>query len=43
MKPEQVREAIRNQLRASKYETAFAAWAQEIRGNAFVEFREPPQ
>lgn len=43
MKPEEVREVIRNQLRASRYEAAFTAWAQDIRGNAFVEFREPPQ
>lgn len=43
MKPEQVREAIRNQLRVSRYDAAFTAWAQDIRSNAFVEFREPPQ
>lgn len=43
MKPEEVREAIRNQLRASRYDAAFTTWAQDIRGNAFVEFREPPQ
>ncbi len=43
MKPQEVRDTIRNQLRASKYDAAFATWAQEIRANAFVEFREPPQ
>ena len=43
MKPQEVREAIRNQLRASRYDAAFTTWAQEIRANAFVEFREPPQ
>lgn len=43
MKPEEVREAVRNQLRASRYEAAFATWAQDIRGTAFVEFRDPPQ
>ena len=43
MKPQEVRETIRNQLRASKYDAAFTTWAQEIRANAFVEFREPPQ
>lgn len=43
MKPEEVREAIRNQLRAARYDAAFATWAQDIRGNAFVELREPPQ
>ncbi|MES2950968.1 MAG: peptidylprolyl isomerase [Pseudomonadota bacterium] len=39
----EVREAVRNQLRDSKYDAAFASWAQDIRGNAFVEYREPPQ
>lgn len=43
MKPEEVREAMRNQLRASRYDAAFTTWAQDIRSNAFVEFREPPQ
>jgi len=43
MKPEEVREAVRNQLRASRYDAAFTTWAQDIRSNAFVEFREPPQ
>ena len=39
----EIREAIRAQLRASRYEGAFTTWAQEIRANAFVELREPPQ
>lgn len=39
----QVREAIRAQLRESRYEKTFTTWAQDIRGNAFVEMREPPQ
>ncbi len=39
----EIRESIRNQLKESRYEAAFANWAQEIRGKAFVEFREPPQ
>lgn len=39
----EVREAIRAQLKESRYEGAFATWAQEIRANAFVELREPPQ
>lgn len=43
MKPEEVREVIRNQLRASRYDAAFTTWAQDIRGNAFVEMREPPR
>jgi peptidyl-prolyl cis-trans isomerase SurA len=38
----EVRESIRAQLRESRYEVAFANWAQEIRANAFVELRETP-
>lgn len=41
--PREVRESIRAQLRESRYEAAFATWAQDIRNNAFVEYREPPQ
>ena len=43
LSPREVRESIRAQLRESRYDAAFAAWAQEIRNNAFVEYREPPQ
>lgn len=43
MSPREVREAIRNQLKESRYDAAFTSWAQDIRGAAFVEFREPPQ
>jgi len=43
LSPREVRESIRNQLKESKYDAAFATWAQDIRGKAFVEFREPPQ
>lgn len=39
----EVRESIRAQLRESRYDAAFANWAQDIRNNAFVELREPPQ
>jgi len=39
----QVRESIRNQLRESRYDAAFTSWARDIRGNAFVEYRDPPQ
>jgi peptidyl-prolyl cis-trans isomerase SurA len=38
----EVRESIRAQIRESRYEVAFANWAQEIRANAFVELRETP-
>jgi peptidyl-prolyl cis-trans isomerase SurA len=43
LSPREAREAIRAQLKDSRYEAAFTAWAQDIRANAFVEFREPPQ
>ena len=38
----EVREQVRAQLRESRYEEAFASWARDIRGRAFVEMREPP-
>jgi len=37
------RELARNALRESKYEETFQTWAQEVRGRAYVEFRDPPQ
>ena len=37
------RELARNILRAKKQEEAYALWAQEVRGRAYVEYRDPPQ
>jgi len=37
------RELARNLLREKKLDEAYQQWAQEVRGRAFVEFREPPQ
>ncbi|MES2192317.1 MAG: peptidylprolyl isomerase [Pseudomonadota bacterium] len=37
------RELVRNILREKKQEEAYAVWAQEVRGRAYVEYREPPQ
>ena len=37
------RELARNVLREKKQEEAYAVWAQEVRGQAYVEYREPPQ
>ncbi|WP_309678549.1 peptidylprolyl isomerase [Polaromonas sp.] len=37
------REAARNVLREKKQDEAYALWLQEIRGRAYVEYREPPQ
>ena len=37
------REMARNALREIKQEEAYTLWAQEVRGRAYVEYREPPQ
>jgi peptidyl-prolyl cis-trans isomerase SurA len=37
------REIARNLLREKKQDEAYALWVQEIRGRAYVEYREPPQ
>ena len=37
------RELARNALREKKQEEAYALWAQEVRGRAYVEYREPLQ
>jgi peptidyl-prolyl cis-trans isomerase SurA len=37
------RELVRSQVREQKLDEAFATWAQEVRGRAYVEMREPPQ
>ncbi|MBA3594374.1 MAG: peptidylprolyl isomerase [Pseudomonadota bacterium] len=43
LSPREQREAVRAALRENKLEEAYAAWAQEVRGRAYVEYREPPQ
>jgi len=43
LSPREQREVARNMLREKKLDEAYAQWAQEIRGRAYVEFREPPQ
>jgi peptidyl-prolyl cis-trans isomerase SurA len=42
LSPQQVREAVRSQLRRARYDDAYRTWAQDVRGRAYVEFREPP-
>jgi peptidyl-prolyl cis-trans isomerase SurA len=37
------REIARNLVREKKLDEAYAQWAQDVRGRAYVEFREPPQ
>ena len=43
LSPEEQRDAARSFLRDKKMDEAYEAWAQEVRGRAYVEFREPPQ
>jgi len=39
----QLREQARNMLREQKFEAAFADWMRDLRGRAYVEYRDPPQ
>ncbi len=39
----QQRDLARAALREKKQDEAYSQWAQEVRGRAYVEFREPPQ
>jgi peptidyl-prolyl cis-trans isomerase SurA len=41
--PREQREMVRSLLREKKLEEAYSAWAQEVRGRAYVEYREAPQ
>ena len=37
------REAVRAVLREKKLDESYVNWAQDLRGRAYVEMREPPQ
>ncbi len=37
------RDAARNAAREKKLDEAYTTWAQELRGRAYVEYRDPPQ
>jgi peptidyl-prolyl cis-trans isomerase SurA len=37
------RESVRSMLREKKLDESYASWAQDLRGRAYVEMREPPQ
>ncbi len=37
------RDAARNVLREKKMEEAYLTWVQDVRGRAYVEYRDPPQ
>jgi peptidyl-prolyl cis-trans isomerase SurA len=39
----ELRELARNNLRDKKFEETYQLWAQEVRGRAYVEYRDAPQ
>lgn len=39
----ELRDVARNILREKKIDEAYVAWAEEVRGRAFVDLREPPR
>ena len=41
--PDEQRQLARNMLREKKTQEAFTTWAKEVRGRAYVEYRDPPQ
>jgi peptidyl-prolyl cis-trans isomerase SurA len=43
LSPREQREVVRNLVREKKLDQAYVQWAQEVRGRAYVELREPPQ
>jgi peptidyl-prolyl cis-trans isomerase SurA len=43
MSAREQREVVRNLVRERKLDEAYVQWAQDVRGRAYVELREPPQ
>ncbi len=43
LSPREKREQVRAMLREKKLDETYATWAQDLRGRAYVELREPPQ
>lgn len=39
----EIRDVARNVLREKKMDDAYVAWAQEMRGRAYVDYRDPPR
>jgi peptidyl-prolyl cis-trans isomerase SurA len=39
----ELRESARNVVRQRKYDDTYEQWAQEVRGRAYIEYRDPPQ
>lgn len=42
LSPREQRETVRAMLREKKLDQTYATWAQDLRGRAYVEMREPP-
>jgi peptidyl-prolyl cis-trans isomerase SurA len=38
----ELRDLVRNSLREKKYDETYQLWAQEVRGRAYIEYRDPP-
>ncbi len=43
LSPREQREVARQAVRMKKTEDAYTTWTQEVRGRAYVEYRDPPQ
>jgi peptidyl-prolyl cis-trans isomerase SurA len=43
LSPREQREVVRNLVRERKLDEAYVDWAREVRGRAYVEYRDPPQ
>lgn len=43
LSPQEQRESVRAMLREKKLDETYGRWAQDLRGRAYVELREPPQ
>jgi peptidyl-prolyl cis-trans isomerase SurA len=39
----ELRESARNMVRQRKFDETYEQWAQEVRGRAYIEYRDPPQ
>jgi peptidyl-prolyl cis-trans isomerase SurA len=39
----ELRDLARNGLREKKFDETYQLWAQEVRGRAYVEYRDAPQ
>ena len=38
----ELRDLVGNSLREKKYDETYQLWTQEVRGRAYIEYRDPP-